>query len=365
MDEDEKMAKGSLWRDALTQESLRVMLAIGKLSEMLSAKARPAEIEAGLSHLIELVTEHFLHEEELMDEEGYAGRAWHKIVHRDILDDLKLAACHTDGPSPAIDKSFLTKIRSIFIQHSDDDDIFKARAKFDLLTEALAEVHPADLADVLEELGPEERFTVFNQLDTEQASDTLEEIEPPVQRALVSSLSVERVAELVDEMTPAQAADLLAVLNESERTAILQRIAAAKAAKIRALVERRAANILSFTTLRYIGMPPTATIGEVTGRYRSLAENAAVPMYIYVIGPNGILLGVIDCKAILAANLSDKLSEVMTGRFVSLAEGDTLATAAQLFGHYGFAALPVVDSDSILKGVVPARDLMQLTLRQD
>ena len=83
---------------------------------------------------------------------------------------------------------------------------FKGNVKLNVLKEKLPDIHPVDLADILEELNEEQRTAIFNELDTEQASDTLEEIEPRVQRSLISSMDKERVAELIDEMTPAQAA---------------------------------------------------------------------------------------------------------------------------------------------------------------
>jgi len=84
---------------------------------------------------------------------------------------------------------------------------FEGNVKLNLLKEKLPQIHPVDLADILEELD-HHRVAIFNELETEQASETLTEVEPRVQRKLVSSLTVERVAERVDEMAPAQAADI-------------------------------------------------------------------------------------------------------------------------------------------------------------
>ena len=91
---------------------------------------------------------------------------------------------------------------------------FEGNVKLNLLKEKLPQIHPVDLADILEELDHDHRVAIFNQLETEHASDTLQEVEPRVQRKLVSSLPIERVAEIVNEMTPAQAADILAALPE-------------------------------------------------------------------------------------------------------------------------------------------------------
>ena len=99
---------------------------------------------------------------------------------------------------------------------------FRGDVKLNILKEKLSEIHPVDLADILEELDSEQRTMLFNQLDTEKASDTLEEIDPIVQRDLISSLKKEKVVQLINEMTPGQAADILAVLPYADAKPLLR-----------------------------------------------------------------------------------------------------------------------------------------------
>jgi magnesium transporter len=99
---------------------------------------------------------------------------------------------------------------------------FKGAVKLKVLKDKLSEIHPVDLADILEELEPEQRNMVFDQLDIDHASDTLEEISPNVQRMLIASLKKERVAQLLNEMTPGQAADVLQVIPASEADDIMK-----------------------------------------------------------------------------------------------------------------------------------------------
>jgi magnesium transporter len=153
---------------------------------------------------------------------------------------------------------------------------FKGDVKLNLLKEKLPDIHPVDLADILEELEDDNRITIFNELDTEHASDTLQEVEPRVQRKLVSSLSVERAAELMNEMTPAQAADILAVLLASQTDAILRKVRVVEAVKIRSLIEKHEDHILDLASTRYITFPPETTVDEVMGKYREVARDADV-----------------------------------------------------------------------------------------
>jgi DNA-binding transcriptional ArsR family regulator len=93
-----------------------------------------------------------------------------------------------------------------------DLDRFHGNVKLNISREKIADIHPADLADIMEELSSEQRLAIMDTLDTETAADTLEEAEPRVQKDLVASLRHDGVAELLQTMTPAQIADLLAIL---------------------------------------------------------------------------------------------------------------------------------------------------------
>jgi sporulation protein YlmC with PRC-barrel domain len=94
----------------------------------------------------------------------------------------------------------------------------KGDVKLKVLKETLSNIHPVDLADIIEDLDHNQRLALFGELDTERASDTLEEIDPHVQRDLVSSLGKDKVVLLLNQMTPAQAADILSVLPSSSHS---------------------------------------------------------------------------------------------------------------------------------------------------
>ena len=116
---------------------------------------------------------------------------------------------------------------------------FKGNVKLNILKENLSEIHPVDLADILEEMDHDQRVMIFSSLENEHASDTLEEIEPKVQREIISSLSTEKVVNLINDMTPGQAADILSVLPSSEAHVILDAMNAESARKVQAIINRQ------------------------------------------------------------------------------------------------------------------------------
>ena len=125
---------------------------------------------------------------------------------------------------------------------------FKGDVKLKILKEKLSEMHPVDIADILEELEPSQRVTLFEGLDTEQASDTLEEIDPNVQRDLVISIKKERAAQLINDMTPAQAADVLAVLPSNEREEIEKLLDKETFDKVKSIIEKQEESITNLST---------------------------------------------------------------------------------------------------------------------
>lgn len=237
---------------------------------------------------------------------------------------------------------------------------FKGNVKLNILKETLPEIHPVDLADILEELSEEQRLAIFNELETEHASDTLEEMEPRVQRSLISSMDKERVADLIDEMTPAQAADVLSVLPTSDAEEILNLMEHDETEKIESLLENTEHTISDLTTANFISLAPEIPAAVVIADFRRLAADADVVDYLYIVESDNKLLGVVSLDELLIAEPRTPLSEIMTTQVIHLEEGDSISEAKGKFTRYGFGALPVTDAEDIIHGVVPYRDIMEL-----
>lgn len=235
--------------------------------------------------------------------------------------------------------------------------------KLNVLKEALSEIHPADLADIVEELDSEQRVELFEELEPSQASDTLEEIDPAVQRDIVFSLQKDRVAQLIGEMTPGQAADILAVLPADEKRTITRLLDPKLVNKIGEIMEEQETNILNFTTAKFLKCSGEMTADETLLLFRKNARGMDVVMYFYIVDESEKLLGVLDIKELLMAEPGSKLKEVMVENVISLKCDSTMKEAAASFLRYGFRALPVVDDSEVIHGVVPYRDVMNLKHR--
>src|SRR5450759_2649987 len=155
-------------------------------------------------------------------------------------------------------------------------DTFKGHVKLKVLKENISDIHPVDLADILEELDGDQRMAVFNELEPEHASDTLEEVEPRVQRELINAMKKERAALLSNDMSPAQAADILAILPTAEADEILKLIDKESSTQVQRIIEQHDENILLFVTQRFMKMPATLPAKDVMINFRDFARDMDV-----------------------------------------------------------------------------------------
>ncbi len=241
---------------------------------------------------------------------------------------------------------------------------FRGDVKLKVIKEQLSDLHPVDLADVLEEMSEEDRIAIFRELDTESASDTLEELDPKAQRDLIASLDKERAAQLINEMTPGQAADLLSVLPSWEAKVIVELIDdKEKATKITDILEKQDEKVIDFSITGYLSFPPDMTVEKAREQFAEAARKKAAITYIYVIDRDTKLLGIVDSKSLLLSEGKARLKDIMTERVVTLSPSATLKKASELFARYLFRALPVTARDGKIVGILLYRDVIALRHR--
>jgi CBS domain-containing protein/sporulation protein YlmC with PRC-barrel domain len=240
---------------------------------------------------------------------------------------------------------------------------FKGHVKLNVLKEKISDIHPVDLADILEELEGDQRMAVFKELEPEHASDTLEEVEPRVQRELIGSMGKARAAELINEMSPAQAADVLAALPTDEADELLTLMDQENVTKVQQIIEQHDENILLFATMEFLKQPPITLAKDVIDSYRQLARDKEIVMYVYVTDNDGRLLGVVSLHDLIMADNDQTLADIMTDHVITLNPEDTLRDALENFDRYGFRAMPVNDEEDRILGVVSYRNIRGLTPR--
>ncbi|MCX8117412.1 MAG: CBS domain-containing protein [Desulfobacterota bacterium] len=224
----------------------------------------------------------------------------------------------------------------------------------------LSHLHPADLADIIEDLSSRERSAIFHALDPETAAETLEEIDPKIQKALIETIPLEKASDIVEEMSPSNAADLLGDLPEERAEEILEGMEQEKAEDVRELLTHPEESAGGLMTTAYLSLSPDITVEAAMARLKAEAPHLDIIDYIYVVDEERVLQGVISIRDLLTAQPHQLLSEIQTPRVVSVKLDADQNEVIDAFAKYGFRALPVLDEENRLRGVIGFRSVLDV-----
>jgi sporulation protein YlmC with PRC-barrel domain len=234
------------------------------------------------------------------------------------------------------------------------------RVKLKISHEGLAKLHPADIADIVEELAPDERQAVFQTLDEETAAEALEEVEPKVQKAIVESLDSEKAADIVEEMDPDAAADLLADLPEDRTEQILVQMEPEAQQDVVELLEHKEETAAGRMTTEFLGLPRNATVQNAIDSLREFEGGVEVVSTIYLVDPEGSLVAAVPLARIVLAPTSSPMLSLAQEPLVLAHEGASENEVAELFDKYNLQTLPVVDERNRLTGVITSDDVISM-----
>ena len=222
------------------------------------------------------------------------------------------------------------------------------RVKLKISHELLAKLHPADIADIVEDLAPDDREAVFETLDEEVAAGAMEELEPKVQKAVVESLDSDRAADIVEEMGPDAAADLLADLPGERSEQILVQMQPAERQEVADLLEFEENTAAGRMTTEYIALPVTATVHDAIEAMRTFEGRIESMSTIYLTDSQGTLAGAVPLVKIVLATATTPLLALNQEPLI-FCEADAKENEfAKLFDKYNLLTLPVVDEHNHL-----------------
>jgi magnesium transporter len=226
----------------------------------------------------------------------------------------------------------------------------------------LAELHPADLASIIDQLAPKDRAGILASLDDESAADAIEEMEPATQVEVLEDLPPERAADILEEMSPDDAADLVADLSDETRAEILALMERDEAAEVQELLGYPEDTAGGHMTTEYVAVPATLTAGETIERLRELEPDAETIYYVYVVDDSDRLVGVLSLRDLIVARPTTPISEVMIPEPVTVGVLEDQDEVAAIVARYNLLAVPVVDDDGRLVGIVTVDDAIDTIL---
>jgi CBS domain-containing protein len=238
------------------------------------------------------------------------------------------------------------------------------RVKLKIAYEGLAKMHPADIADIVEDLAPAEREAVFETIDEEVAAETLEELDPDVKVSVVESLDKDRAADIVEEMDPDAAADLLAGLTEERSDAILEEMEPAERREVTQLLEFGEHTAAGRMTTEYIAVPETSSVDAAIDALKAFEGSREALATIYLTGESQRLAGSVPLVKIAISPSTVQLSD-LSEPYVACAPDTPESEVAALFDKYNLITLAVVDEHGRLSGIITADDVITMLRHND
>jgi len=223
----------------------------------------------------------------------------------------------------------------------------------------LSDFHPADLADVLEELGTDERTTLVESLEAPIAAATLQEMPMNVRVQIAESLGTERLAGIITEMQMDEIVDLLDELSDEKRVALYAALPPEKISEIRDLARLSEFGIGSIMNTDFIVVKDTQTVKEVMKTVKQESKKAELVYYVYVVDDQEHLKGMVTLRSLLTAKGTGLVSDIMKENLISVQLEWTVKRVAQLFFKYNFEAIPVVNEQGAIQGIITMRDALK------
>jgi CBS domain-containing protein len=223
-------------------------------------------------------------------------------------------------------------------------------------------LHPADIAELVHELSPEERAAVFDALEDDLAADTFEELHPSYQASLLLDLPDEKASEILNEMSPDDAADLLADLPDDRRQHFIAMMEKDDAEDMRELLSYPEHSAGGIMTTDYAWARLEDSAERAIERLREQEPEAETVYYIYVVDRSEHLRGVFSLRELLMTPPDKKVRDFMTENPVSVRTGASEEEITNVIAKYNLIALPVVDEDDVLHGIITIDDAIDLVL---
>jgi flagellar motility protein MotE (MotC chaperone)/sporulation protein YlmC with PRC-barrel domain len=244
-----------------------------------------------------------------------------------------------------------------FIQHLEEKT---AALKLSKERQQLDQLHPADLAEIFQDLDYKKRTDFIEELDKEVVAEAMAEMELDTQIEIIEHLDSKQASTLLQEMPPDEAADLLGELPEEKSDELLNLMEPEEAQEVRELMEYEEGTAGALMTTEYIALSPDISAAEAFPRLRKLAAEAETIYYLYILGKDETLLGVVSLRELLISEPEARLDSFMQTRLISVHPQDSDQLVTELIDKYSLLAIPVMADDGKMLGIITVDDVLDI-----
>ena len=237
------------------------------------------------------------------------------------------------------------------------------RVRLNISNKLLEGMHPADLADIVENLGHEDRNALFNTMDSETAAELLTEVDPDMQTQIIESLEANKAADILEEMEPSEAADLLNELEEDRSEQILDEMEQEEKEEVEELLEFRDDSAGGLMDPGYLSFPEDSTVASAMEELKKHEEILADLHDLFVVDDEEHLCNVVPLAKLIFAPGETQLKNLASETLLFVYSDEKQDRVAEMFDKYNLLTLPVLDEHQRLIGVITVDDVVAL-LRQ-
>ena len=234
------------------------------------------------------------------------------------------------------------------------------RLRLNVNNEILERMHPADLADIVEELSPDDREAIFETIDSEVAAEALSEVEPDIQASILESLETEKAADIVEEMAPHEAADVLAELEEQTSEEILQEMEPEPKTEVEELLEYSEHSAGGLMNTEYVALPQNATVADAMDALKMHEEILEKINMLFLVDEKEQLTAAVPLARLFTAAGATPLKDLATETPIHVDIDEKQDRITEIFDKYNLLALPVIDEAGKLAGAITADEVISL-----
>jgi magnesium transporter len=222
------------------------------------------------------------------------------------------------------------------------------------------EIHPSDLADIVEQLSEDQRSKVLAFIEDPKAAEVLSQILPGIRSEVAGSMEDERLSDLLEIMPPDEAADILGSLPREKAQVLLSLMGIEEASVVSELLGYEPTSAGGRMTTEFIAVSDSMTAEQTIEYLRAVAPEAETIYYVYVVDSDGHLSGVLSLRDLLRASPAERTGNLMLRDVITTEVADDQESVAEKLARYNLLAVPVVDEDHILKGIVTVDDAIDV-----
>lgn len=238
----------------------------------------------------------------------------------------------------------------------------RARGMITVPAKHVSEMHPSDIASIISQVHSAERTAIFTSLAEKTAAEALHELEPKIQALLLTTLDTKKALGVLDKMPTDEAADVLGDLDPEKAEELLRLLKPRKASSVRKLLSHSDETAGGLMTTEFISIPSHFNCQQTIEKMRELAPNAETVFYIYVLDQAEKLIGVVSLRDLIISPPEAPIANIMTKELKTVTPQTDQRRVAQIISKYNLLAVPVIDENDKILGIVTVDDVVDFIL---